>query len=202
MLIQRHVSARTALRWVIMAASAFALALAGPPLPAAYAGGEEAAGVVMAPVFSAVRPGDRAFFFEVRARDDDAFGHAYMLLEIADARGTIRNAGIFGFGTATGAPSGLFSIFGSPGEIGYTGYDLIRPATETFRVRIDRATYQRIVQAVGEKRKTWTVYELLFFNCNTFIGDIAVQAGLIAPAFDALFPGAYVQRLRELNAPR
>lgn len=196
---RRRALQRAGHRAMVAVTAILAIALFSATIPATRAGGEEAASVVMAPVFSAVRAGDRAYFLEVRARDDDAFGHAYMVLEIADARGVLRNAGIFGFGTATGAPSGLFTLFGSPGEIGYTGNDLTRPPVETYRVRIDRGTYQKIVRSVGEKRKSWTVYELLFFNCNTLIGDIASQAGLTAPAFDALFPAAYVRRLRELN---
>jgi hypothetical protein len=167
---------------------------------ATRAGVEGSRDKVMAPVFAPLRAGDSAVYLEFRARNDDEFGHAYMVLEIADAKGRVRPAGIFGFGTATGAPSGLFSLFGSPGEIGYTGPDLTVPPVETYRVRIDRAAYVRIAGSVGEMRKTWTVYELLFFNCNTLVGEVAHQAGLSAPAFDALFPSAYVQRLRELNA--
>jgi hypothetical protein len=200
--IQRRVPKHRSQTLILAVSAILALAVPGAVISTAVAGGEEAASTVRAPVFSPLRAGDRAYFLEFRARDDDAFGHAYMVLEIADARGAIRNAGHFGFGTATGAPSGLLSLFGSPGEIGFTGNDLARQPVETFRVRIDRATYQRIVQSAGDKRKSWTVYELLFFNCNTLLGDVATQAGLTAPAFDALFPAAYVQQLRELNQVR
>jgi hypothetical protein len=183
-----------------LAVAAFMVTIFSGFGPAAtLAGAESAPDRVLAPVFAPARAGDSAFYLEFRARTDDEFGHAYMLFEIADAKGRIRPAGVFGFGTATGAPSGLFSLFGSPGEIGYTGQDLTTAPLEKYRVRIDRATYLRVAGAVGEMRKTWTIYELLFFNCNTFVGDIAAQAGLAAPSFDALLPSAYVQRLRDLN---
>jgi hypothetical protein len=165
----------------------------------ALAGAAATDNVVMHPAFSPIGPGDRGIRLEFRARADEAFGHAYMAVVIASMDGTERDAGLFGFGTATGAPSGVAALFGAPGEIGYTQDDVVAAPAETYRVRIGRDTYRRIVASVRAKRRLWRSYDLLFLNCNTFMGIIAREIGLDAPGNDTLQPAEYVRLLEELN---
>jgi hypothetical protein len=164
----------------------------------AQAGSIAPSDTVHPPAFLTVQ-NDVTYVLEFRARADDAFGHAFMAIEAHDRRGTVTRAGIFGFGTATGAPDGVFSLFGSLGEIGYTIDDLNARPTATFRVPISRTTYRRLVQSVMDARRTWTLYELLFLNCNTFIGAIARSIGLHAPENNALLPADFVHELKRLN---
>jgi hypothetical protein len=164
-----------------------------------HAGSIAPSDIVHPPAFLAVQ-NDVTYVLEFRARTDDAFGHAFMVIEAIDRRGNIDRAGIFGFGTATGAPDGLFSLFGSIGEIGYTTDDINAHLTETFRVPLSRTTYRQLTQSVTDARSSWTVYGLLFLNCNTFIGAIARSIGLHAPENSALLPADFVRELKRLNA--
>jgi hypothetical protein len=70
-----------------------------------------------------------------------------------------------------------------------------------FRIAISSANYYRLVSRILEMRRTWTTYQLLLVNCNTFVSEIASTAGLRTPLLVAQFPIAYVSELRSLNTP-
>jgi hypothetical protein len=158
--------------------------------------GEE---VVYPPKVCLNQPSGHAIYLEFRARTDDEFGHSYVVLQFVDKDGKSQCTGVFGFESAAGNPSGIFTLLGVPGTIGFTGEDLSTKPVERYRIRIPRQTYRNIVRAVDEMRRSWTVYQLLFVNCNSFAGEIAKLAGLQAPILTAVLPTDYIRRLRELN---
>ena len=96
----------------VVYALAFMLAVIGYPCHIAKAGIDDA--IVMSPAFGPLHSDDRGYYVEFRARTDDEFGHSYVVLGAVDGQGRGRRLGTVGFGTATGAPSGLLAIFGSP----------------------------------------------------------------------------------------
>ena len=49
-------------------------------------------------------------------------------------------------------------------------------------------------------RRTWSTYELLLSNCNSFVSEVANTAGLRTPLLTAQLPVAYVSELRTLNS--
>ena len=150
--------------------------------------------------FAPLRSDDRGYYVEFRARTDNEFGHSYVVVGAVDRQGRGRRLGTVGFGTATGAPSGLNAVFGSRGQIGYTNDDIVQKPIESFRISIDRATVRGIVRTTAAMRRTWTSYSLLTRNCNTFVGAIATRAGLDVPYYDAVQPDTYVRELRRLNS--
>ena len=164
----------------------------------ALAGVDDA--IVKSPSFAPMRSDDRHYYVEFRARRDNVFGHSYVVLGAVDGQGRGRRLGTMGFGTATGAPSGLPAIFGSAGRIGYTNDDIVSKPIERFRISIDRATVHRIARTTGAMHRTWTAYWLLSRNCNTFAGAIATEVGLNVPHVDAVRPDTYVRELRRLNS--
>ena len=164
----------------------------------ALAGVDDA--IVKSPSFAPMRSDDRHYYVEFRARRDNVFGHSYVVLGAVDGQGRARRLGTMGFGTATGAPSGLPAIFGSAGRIGYTNDDIVSKPIERFRISIDRATVHRIARTTGAMHRTWTAYWLLSRNCNTFAGAIATEVGLNVPHVDAVRPDTYVRELRRLNS--
>jgi hypothetical protein len=157
-----------------------------------------ASDVVYPPVFAPAQD-NVTYYLEIRARTDAAFGHAFMVIDAVDTHGASQQVAIFGFVTAAGAPDGLNAIFGSVGEVGYSTDDINAELAETFRVRINRATYPRIAAAVRDMQKSWTTYDLLSLNCNTFIATIARSIGLFAPTNSALPPATFVRDLKRLN---
>ena len=174
------------------------LAVIGYPCEIAKADIDDAS--VMSPEFGPLRSDDRGYYVEFRARTDDEFGHSYVVVGAVDGQGRGRRLGTVGFGTATGAPSGLLAVFGSPGSVGYTNDDIMQKPIERFRISIDRATVRGIVRTTAAMRRTWTSYWLLTSNCNTFVGAIATGVGLNIPYVEAVPPDAYVRELRRLNS--
>ena len=122
----------------------------------ALAGVDDA--IVKSPSFAPMRSDDRHYYVEFRARRDNVFGHSYVVLGAVDGQGRARRLGTMGFGTATGAPSGLPAIFGSAGRIGYTNDDIVSKPIERFRISIDRATVHRIARTTGAMHRTWTAW--------------------------------------------
>jgi hypothetical protein len=147
--------------------------------------------------------GARSFYVEFRARDEtNAFGHSYIALGIVDFNGEIRQTVVAGF-MPRGATDDSWSHFGIPvtGVVGVVRSDFIRRPDARFRIAITAANYHRIVNKIREMRRTWTTYELLFRNCNSFVGQIASIAGLRIPLLPARLPVTYVSELRTLNSP-
>jgi len=145
----------------------------------------------------------RSFYVEFRARSErGGFGHAYVTLGMIDSSGQLQQTAIAGF-MPRGMRDDVLSQFGVPvaGVVGVVRTDLVRRPAVRFRIAISRANYYRIVSRILEMRKTWTTYELLLVNCNTFVSEIASTVGLRTPLLVAQFPIAYVSELRSLNSP-
>ena len=145
----------------------------------------------------------RSFYVEFRARDEaGGFGHSYVTLGIVDSSGRVRQTVVAGF-MPSGVRDDYWSQFGIPvaGVVGVGRSDLVRRPDVRLRIAISKANYYRIVGRILEMRRTWTTYELLLINCNSFVSEVASAAGLRTPLLAARFPVAYVSELRTLNSP-
>jgi hypothetical protein len=145
----------------------------------------------------------RSFYVEFRARSETGgFGHAYVTLGTIDSSGQLQQTVVAGF-MPRGMRDDFLSQFGVPvaGVVGVVRTDLVRRPDVRLRIAISKANYYRIVSRILEARRTWTTYELLLVNCNTFVSEIASIAGLRTPVLVAQFPIAYVSELRSLNSP-
>jgi hypothetical protein len=154
------------------------------------------------PRMLAASAGATAFYMEFRAREEaDGFGHSYVTLGEMDAGGATRQTIVAGF-LPDGADSDRWSKVGLPvaGSVGVTRSDLAGQHHARFRVPISRAQYVRVVQKIRHLRRTWTMYELLLRNCNSFVGRVAGAVGLRTPMLAAQYPVRYVAELRSLNA--
>ena len=157
------------------------------------------------PARIAAAPADaRSFFIEFRARREvGGFGHSYVLLGTVDSSGATRVTVIAGF-MPKGADDDRRSRLGLPvnGLVGVTRSDLIQQPVARVRMSVNEATYYRLVAQVQSLRKTWGTYEVLLRNCNSFVGEVASAAGLMAPFLSAQFPVMYIEELRRLNGSR
>jgi len=144
----------------------------------------------------------RSFYAEFRARDEaGGFGHAYVALGTIDLAGESRQTVVAGF-MPRGEMADHWSRFGMPvaGMVGVTRSDFARRPDVRFQITISEAKYYRVLSKIQEMRRTWTTYELLLSNCNSFVSEIASTAGLRAPLIPARFPVDYVGELRALNS--
>jgi len=145
----------------------------------------------------------RGFYAEFRARSETGgLGHSYVTLGVVDASGQLRQTVVAGF-MPRGMRDDFMSQFGVPvtGAVGVVRADLVQRPVARFRIAISKAEYYRLVNRIRQMRATWTTYELLLVNCNTFVSEIAGTAGLRTPLLAAQFPIAYLSELRRLNTP-
>jgi hypothetical protein len=145
-----------------------------------------------------------SFYLEFRARDDvGGFGHSYVMLGAIDASNREHRTLIAGF-VPRSADDDYWSKFGLPvtGLIGVTRSDFVRPPNARFRILINKATYLRVIATIHSLGHTWTGYELVVHNCNSFVGEIARSVGLRAPLITVQYPVQYVAELRALNSYR
>jgi hypothetical protein len=145
----------------------------------------------------------RSYYLEFRARNEvGGFGHSYITLGTVDASGQRRQTVVVGF-MPRSADDDYQSKFGLPvtGMLGVTRSDLLRRPDARFRIAVTESTYLRVVSKVRSLRRTWTQYELVVHNCNSFVSEIASSVGLHTPLITAQYPVDYVTELRALNAP-
>jgi hypothetical protein len=144
----------------------------------------------------------RSFYAEFRARDEaGGFGHSYVTLGTIDEAGESRQTVVAGF-MPRGEMADQWSRFVIPvaGLVGVVRSDFAQRPAVRFRILISEAKYYRVLSKIQDMRRTWTTYELLLSNCNSFVGEIASTAGLRAPLTPARFPVDYVGELRALNS--
>ena len=144
----------------------------------------------------------RSFYAEFRARDEaGGFGHSYVTLGTVDFAGESRQTVVAGF-MPRGEMADRWGRFGMPvaGMVGVSRSDFVRRPDARFRIHISEAKYYRVLSKIQEMRRTWTTYELLLSNCNSFVSEIASTAGLSVPLIPARLPVDYVGELRALNS--
>jgi len=144
----------------------------------------------------------KSFYAEFRARNEaGGFGHSYVVLGTVDATGGTRETVVVGF-MPKSASDDYWGQFGIPvtGLVGVARSDLIRRPDVRFRIAISKARYYQVVITIVNLRRTWTTYELLVRNCNSFVSEVAGAAGLRTPLLTAQFPVWYIAELRTLNS--
>jgi hypothetical protein len=154
------------------------------------------------PRIIAVTAEARSFYVEFRARDEvGGFGHSYVTLGAINAVGEVRETVIAGF-MPKSADDDYWSQMGVPvtGLVGMVRSDFIRRPNARFRIAISEAKYYRVLRKIYSLRETWTTYELVVRNCNSFVSRIADTVGLHVPMVTAQFPVHYVAELRALNS--
>jgi hypothetical protein len=148
-------------------------------------------------------PEATAYYVEFRERDEArGFGHSYVTLGSADGTGRLHQTVVVGF-LPRSVDDDRWSKFGLPvtGLVGATRSDFVNNPRVRFRVEISQAQYFRVLREIHNLSRTWTTYQLLLRNCNSFAGRIAVTIGLHAPMLTAQYPIRYMGELRALNSP-
>jgi hypothetical protein len=153
-------------------------------------------------IAGATKSAAKSFYVEFRGRNEaGGFGHSYVVLGAIDSAGESRQTVVAGF-MPKDADDDRWGQFGVPvtGLVGVVRSDFVRRPDVRFRVPVSKARYYRVVTKVHRLRGTWTTYQLLVQNCNSFVGEIAIAAGLRTPVLTAQFPVWYIEELQALNS--
>ena len=139
------------------------------------------------------------YFVEFRARPGGVFGHTYVVYGGMDGRGRVlqpRYVGLYPSGAFS--QTALLAVLAVPGNVSTEPADRHRRPNIVYRRRISPAVYARLAGAVHRERKTPQMWDLIFYNCNSFAAEIANSIGLrTPPTFE--FPTDFVRDLYVMN---
>ena len=142
------------------------------------------------------------YFIEFRSRTAISYGHAFVLFGKLDAQGRIVQSEIAGLHPATdnSIPYALGHFIPVPSETGPTfGDDDEQYMTARYRVLLNEAEYTRVVAYIHQLQASSPVWHAVFYNCVTFIKDIAQYMGLRTPRTSVLYPQTFINDLQEMN---
>lgn len=153
--------------------------------PAAAAGEEHPAG---------------SYVIEFRARTGpDIIGHSYIVFGRVGPDGTIvdsTQAGLYPSDVAGFA----FGIAGTQATTEPVALDNAIPPSIVYRHRLTAAQYERLSAAIAEARANPPTWSWLGYNCNTFVADMAHEAGLQTPTGGSwMAPMLFVSEIMQLN---
>jgi hypothetical protein len=144
-------------------------------------------------------PAHADYVVDFRARPGGVFGHTYVVYGQLDGRGRLlrpRYAGLYP--GSEFPPSPLLAIFAVPGKVGIDRDDRKRPPSIIYRRRLSPAIFNRLAGLVQRQRRRPQLWDLLFYNCNTFAAEIAKSVGLRTPSTLEL-PPDFVRGLYFMN---
>src|SRR5262249_57189134 len=71
--------------------------------------------------------------------------------------------------------------------------------TARYRILLSEAEYKNVAGFIKHLRATSPSWHAVFYNCVSFIKDIAVNMKLRTPASNVVYPEVFVNNLREMN---
>ncbi len=138
------------------------------------------------------------YVIEFRARSGGIFGHAYIAYGRVDASGRLLRPHYTGFypsGVLEDTP--LLAVLATPSLIKSKPRDIWR-SDLVYRREISPARYAALPAEVRELRRDRPLWHLTFYNCNSFVADVAGWMGLHVPGTLQL-PKNFVRELYVLN---
>ena len=146
------------------------------------------------------RPGEH-YFVDFRARAGGVLGHTFVAYGRADGRGRVieeRHAGLYPNDEYGESP--LLGFMLVPGYVTLKREDPSKPILAVYRKRLSAADYRHLTVTIRRLHATQGLWNMTFYNCNDFVGQVAREMGMVAPLAWAL-PNSYVRGLRALNGP-
>jgi hypothetical protein len=186
-----------------------AFALAAPPAHAVGVQGTKAttANVKQGPTVSAKR-----YFVEFRGRSAASYGHLYVMYGEVNNRGEVirsKIAGLYPAGDKQDCENCSLSnwmighvVFVPSGTTATDGDLEEKYVTARYRVMLDRAQYQKLVDHIQKFQADPPLWNALWRNCVSFGREIANLLDLKTPAFIWLTPEQFVEQLRDMNGTR
>lgn len=190
------------------------------PMKFAYAAGEggetattETPEVVTKVVARPTPVSNKRYFVEFRGRSAATYGHLYIMFGELNARGEViksKIAGLYPAGdrqdcdNCSVANWTIGHVLFVPSGTTATDGDLEEKyVTARYRVMLDKAQYEKLVDYVAKFQADPPLWNALFKNCVSFGRDVADLLGLKVPAVmwvtPWLEPEQFVNELREMN---
>ena len=146
------------------------------------------------------------YFVDFRSRTAASYGHAFVWYGRLTPQGRIGLVEVAGLHPASDSPIPYIigHVFPVPSETGKSYGDLDdQYLTANYRVYLSEADARKVFAYIKHKQETSPIWTAGFFNCTSFITDIAAYMGLRTPATAAwMYPEDLVKSLRELNSGR
>jgi hypothetical protein len=188
----------------------FAVSSAGAgPLDAAESGATEPAKVATAGHIQATSPTgqsaaklSRHYAIEFRARAAKSYGHAYVIYGPVNSGGKFIKGQIAGIHPATESvvPWMIGHLVPVPSETGASdGDNEDIYTTARYRIMLTEPEYRKVSAFIANLKKTSPSWHAVFYNCVSFIKDIAVSMNLRTPAGNVTYPEVFVNNMREMN---
>lgn len=141
-----------------------------------------------------------SYIVEFRARTGpDIIGHSYIVFGRLGPDGAIidsTQAGLYPSDVAGFA----FGIAGTQATTEPVALDNAIPPSIVYRHQLTAAQYDRLSAAIAEARADPPTWSWLGYNCNTFVADMAREAGLQTPTGGTwMAPMLFVSQIMQLN---
>ena len=139
------------------------------------------------------------YVVEFRARAGGIFGHAYIAYGEVDARGRLlrpRYAGFYPSGVLEDTP--LLAVLATPSLISVKPRDRTVRSDLVYRREISPRMFAALPYEVRALRRDHPFWHLTFYNCNSFVADVAEWMRLRVPGTLQL-PKDFVRELYVLN---
>jgi hypothetical protein len=155
--------------------------------------------------FEAAAPGiadDAAVYYvEFRVAENGVYGHSYLAhgrLGAGCRPQTALFADIHPIGGFASTMLGHFFPISAVTEP--TAETLQRRITSLYRRPLSHREYQSLTVAIGRTREAGRRWNVIAYNCNDFLADVARAIGLRTPR-TLMRPYEFIPALRELNEP-
>jgi hypothetical protein len=145
---------------------------------------------------------EQLYYIEFRSRSAASYGHTFASVGKLGPGDTIETSEIVGLHPATESPLPwmIGHILPVPSETGASDGDTEeRYWTARYRVRMNQQRYDDLMTFIRAHQASSPAWHAVFYNCNSFIGDIARHMGLKAPSNTMLFPKEFIEELASLN---
>jgi hypothetical protein len=148
------------------------------------------------------KPLAKPYYVEFRARNAHNYGHTFLIHGRLNANGSIATKIVAGLHPATESPVPwmIGHFVAVPSETGASDGDTEdQYVLARFRVALTTEEYRKVVGYIKALQAKSPVWHAVLYNCNAFIGDIAVDMGMEKPLSSMLMPASYINSLKELN---
>jgi hypothetical protein len=149
-----------------------------------------------------VRPADKPYYIEFRARNAETYGHTFSIYGRVNANGKVGAFTVAGLHPVSESPVPwmIGHLMAVPSETGASDGDTDdQYVLARFHVALSAEEFKKVVAYVREHQKNSPMWHAVLYNCNAWIGDVAKFMGMDVPASPLLMPADYINGLKKLN---
>jgi hypothetical protein len=149
-----------------------------------------------------VRPADKPYYIEFRARNAESYGHTFSIYGRVNANGKVGAFTVAGLHpiSESAVPWMIGHIMAVPSETGASDGDTDdQYVLARFHVALSAEEFKKVVAYVKEHQKNSPMWHAVLYNCNAWVGDVAKFMGMDVPASPLLMPADYINGLKKLN---